>query len=65
MMADQGGGVRYLNGVRRGVDGSWIVTCGDLAVLESMVNCLSAIYQHMLTPDSDDWQPWKERKQCT
>ncbi|HEY0755735.1 MAG TPA: hypothetical protein VGD98_17385 [Ktedonobacteraceae bacterium] len=57
MLADHGnGGVRYLNGVLRDVDGSWIVAGQNLAALERLVNCLPTIYQHLLTPESDDWQ---------
>ncbi len=56
MIPDQGGGVLYLNGVLREVDGSWVVACGTLAALESVAHCLPAVYQHLLTPDSDDWQ---------
>ena len=62
MLPDHGGGIRYLNGVLREGDGSWVVICGDLAAVESVANCLPATYQHLLTPDSDDWQPL-ERKQ--
>jgi hypothetical protein len=62
MLADQGGGVRYLNGVLRDVDGSWVVACGDLAALESVAHCLPTVYQHLLTPDSDDWQPLGGKK---
>lgn len=62
MLPDPGGSVRYLNGVLKEMDGSWIVACGDLAAVDSVANCLPAIYQHLLTPDSDDWHPL-ERKQ--
>jgi hypothetical protein len=62
MISDQGGGVRYLNGVLRDVDGSWVVACGNLATLDSVAHCLPAGYQHLLTPDSDDWQPLRGKK---
>jgi hypothetical protein len=62
MIPAQSGSVRYLNGVRRDVDGSWVVACGDLAALASVAHCLPAVYQHLLTPDSDDWQPLGEKK---
>src|SRR5690242_20157477 len=55
MIPDPGGGVRYLNGVLREEDGSWVVACGDLAAVECIANCLPVTYQHLLTPDSDDW----------
>ncbi|GHO50908.1 hypothetical protein [Ktedonospora formicarum] len=50
-------GVRYLNGVLRDGDGSWVVVCDDLTALSCALSCLPTIYQHLLTPDSDDWQP--------
>jgi hypothetical protein len=62
MLSDHGGGVRYLNGVLRERDGSWVVACGDLAALESVANCLPSGYQHLLTLDSDDWQPLEGKK---
>lgn len=62
MLPDQGSGVRFLNGVLREVDGSWVVACGDLAELESIASCLPAVYHHLLTPDSDDWQLLRGKK---
>jgi hypothetical protein len=56
MLTDSSGGVHYLNGVLRERDGSWVAACGDLAALERVEHCLPAMYQHLLTPDSDDWQ---------
>jgi hypothetical protein len=50
------GGVRYLNGVLRDMDGSWVINYCDIANLDSVAHCLPAAYQHLLTPDSDDWQ---------
>ncbi len=62
MISDPGGSIRYLNGVLRDADGSWVVACADLAALVSVAHCLPAGYQHLLAPESDDWQPLKERK---
>lgn len=56
MLTDSSGGLRYLDGVLRDRDGCWIVACCDLAALDTVVHCLPAVYQHLLTPDSDDWQ---------
>jgi hypothetical protein len=53
--------IRYLNGVFREVDGSWIVATGNLAALDSVVSCLPAAYQHLLTPYSDDWHALQTR----
>jgi hypothetical protein len=62
MICDQGGGVRYLNGVLRDGDGSWVVAGAGLAALESMAHCLPAAYQHLLAPDSDDWYSLSAKK---
>ena len=62
MISDHGGGVRYLNGVLRNGDGSWVVASGDLTALESVAHCLPAAYEHLLTPDSDDWYPLRAKK---
>jgi len=51
--------IRYLNGVLRDGDGSWIVACSDLAALVSIEHCLPPEYQHLLTPTSNDWQTLK------
>jgi hypothetical protein len=56
VIPDHPGAVCYLNGVIRDVDGSWIVTCSDLAALDNVAECLPAMYLHLLTPESDDWQ---------
>src|SRR5579883_538867 len=48
--------IRYLNGVFRESDGSWVVATGNLAALDFVASCLPAAYQHLLTPHSDDWQ---------
>lgn len=55
-LTDSGGSIRYLNGVLRDRDGFWVVASCDLAALDHVANCLPAVYQHLLTPDSDDWQ---------
>ena len=62
MLTDSGGSIRYLNGVLRDRDGFWVVACCDLAALDSVANCLPAMYQHLLTPDSDDWQNLEGKK---
>jgi hypothetical protein len=59
---DPDGGIRYLDGVLREMDGSWVVACRDLAALGSVNNCLPAVYQHLLTPNSDDWHPLGGKK---
>ena len=56
MTTDNGGGVRYLDGVLRDVDGSFVVACSDLSALNAVAQCLPAAYQHLLTPDKNDWQ---------
>jgi hypothetical protein len=56
MLADVSGGVRYLNGVLRDVDGSWVIGCCDVAALDSIASGLPATYLHLLALNSDDWQ---------
>lgn len=55
MLPEMNGGIRYLNGVLKEMDGSWIVACGNLEALDRVAHCLPAAYQHLLTPNSDDW----------
>lgn len=56
ILTDSGGGIRYLNGVRRDIDGSWIVDGCDVTALDNVALCFPPAYQHLLIPDSDDWQ---------
>lgn len=63
MLTDSGGGVRYLNGVRRDEDGSWVINRCDHAVLGIVAHCLPQEYQHLLAPESDDWQMLGGKKQ--
>lgn len=55
LLSDALEGVRYLNGVFKDSDGSWIVAGCDLALLSCIGDCLPAKYQHLLTVSSDDW----------
>jgi hypothetical protein len=55
-LTDASGGVRYLNGVLRDMDGSWVIDRCDIIALDSVAHCLPAAYQHLLALDSDDWQ---------
>ncbi len=63
VLADSGGGVRYLNGVLRDMDGSWVINGCDVAALDIVAHCLPATYQLLLAPYSDDWQSIVEKKQ--
>jgi hypothetical protein len=55
-LTDSGGGVRYLNGVLREMDGSWVIDGCDVAALDNIARCLPAAYLHLLALDSGDWQ---------
>jgi hypothetical protein len=61
MIPEIDGGIRYLNGVLKEMDGSWIVACGNLEALDRVAHCLPVAYQHLLTPNSDDWHTLKIR----
>lgn len=63
VLTDSGGGVRYLNGVLRDMDGSWVIDGCDVAALDIVVHCLPATYQHLLASYSDDWQSIVGKKQ--
>lgn len=62
VLTDSRGGVRYLNGVLRDSDGSWVIGRCDSAALNIVVHALPVAYQHLLALDSDDWQAI--RKKC-
>ncbi len=67
MLTDSGGGVRYLNGVLRDMDGSWVIDGNDVAALDSVALCLPVAYLRLLAPDSDNWQTMvgkKRSEQC-
>lgn len=56
VLTDSSGGVRYLNGVFRDIDGSWVIGRCDVAALDIVAHGLPVAYQHLLALNSDDWQ---------
>lgn len=62
MPIDAGGGVRYLNGVLRDMDGSWIIAGCGVAALDNVASCLPTAYLHLLALDSGDWHILLGRK---
>ena len=62
MLTDSGGGVRYLNGVLRERDGSWVISGCDSAALDLVAHCLPIAHQHLLAPYNDDWHSIRGEK---
>ena len=56
MLIDSGSSIHYLNGVLRDIDGSWVMGSCNVADLDAIMHCLPIAYQHLLAPESDDWQ---------